>query len=102
MIRDNVVGGPALVFHRHAKVGETKIFHNGDVGPSDNDLFVKSIMGFDANALYLWAFAKKKCLLEIFNYFRLMTVSGTTNPVRDGAEMLYAGSDKWNWKPSSL
>ena len=27
MIRDNVVGGPAIVFHRHVKVIETKIAH---------------------------------------------------------------------------
>ena len=63
LIRDNVVGGPAIVFHRHAKVGETQISHQIDpvtdlpvieAGQST----VRSIVGYDANALYLWAFAQ--------------------------------------------
>ena len=42
-VRDNVVGGPSIVFSRYEKVNETSI----------DDVKVKSIVGYDANALYL-------------------------------------------------
>lgn len=47
-IQAGIVGGPSLVFHRYHKVGETCIR-----GMSENTC--KSIIGFDSNALYLYA-----------------------------------------------
>ena len=44
-VRNNIVGGPSIVFSRYEKVNETAI----------NDEIVKSIVGYDANALYLSA-----------------------------------------------
>lgn len=48
MLRDNVVGGPSIIFcHNHEK-GKTRI-------RSDDGKICGGILGFDANALYLWA-----------------------------------------------
>ncbi|XP_025085055.1 uncharacterized protein LOC112558684 isoform X2 [Pomacea canaliculata] len=48
LLRDNITGGPSIIFHRHHEKSHTFI---------RNDLSkpVQSIEGFDANALYLWA-----------------------------------------------
>lgn len=49
-VKASMVGGPSIVYCRHAKVGETKIkpHRYGDEAKT-----VKSIVGFDANSLYL-------------------------------------------------
>ena len=47
LVKDNIVGGPAIIFHRYHEKGITKI-RGGE------ELFRK-IEGYDANALYLWA-----------------------------------------------
>ena len=44
-VRNNIVGGPSIVFSRYEKTNETAI----------NDEKVKSIVGYDANALFLSA-----------------------------------------------
>ena len=49
-IKTNIVGGPSIVFTRFHKAGETKIR-----GIST----CQSIVGLDANALYLWAFGEE-------------------------------------------
>lgn len=48
--KKNIVGGPAIVFHRYHKSGETKIRGNKTC---------EKIIGFDANALYLWSIAQE-------------------------------------------
>ena len=50
MIRDNIVGGPSIIFHRYHEKNKTRI-RGGKM--------VKSLKGFDANALYLWALMEK-------------------------------------------
>ena len=45
MLRENICGGPSIIFKRYAEKGITKI-RNGDK-------FVQKIFGMDANALYL-------------------------------------------------
>ncbi|EGZ17311.1 hypothetical protein PHYSODRAFT_500456 [Phytophthora sojae] len=45
-IKANIAGGPSIIFNRYAKRNETKI-RGGKV--------CKKIIGYDANALYLWA-----------------------------------------------
>ena len=46
LVKDNIVGGPAIIFHRYHEKDITKI--------RDGEL-CRSIVGYDANALYLWA-----------------------------------------------
>ena len=46
IIKYNIVGGPAIIFRRYHEKNVTKI-RNGEL--------CKSIVGYDTNALYLWA-----------------------------------------------
>ena len=46
LVKDNIVGGPAIIFHRYHEKDITKI--------RDGEL-CRSIVGYDANDLYLWA-----------------------------------------------
>ncbi|GMF42275.1 unnamed protein product [Phytophthora lilii] len=45
-MKANIAGGPSIIFNRYAKRNETKI-RGGKA--------CKKIIGYDANALYLWA-----------------------------------------------
>ena len=47
LVKDNIVGGPAIIFHRYHEKNVTRI--RGGSEPC------RSIVGYDANALYLWA-----------------------------------------------
>ena len=46
LVKDNIVGGPAIIFHR---------YHEKDVTKIHGEETCRSIVGYDANALYLWA-----------------------------------------------
>ena len=46
LVKDNIVGGPAIIFHIYHETGVTKL-RGGEP--------CRSIVGYDANALYLWA-----------------------------------------------
>ncbi|KAJ8314770.1 hypothetical protein KUTeg_006920 [Tegillarca granosa] len=46
MFKNNIVGGPSIIFSRHQEAGKTQI-RGGKL--------CQKIIGFDANALYLWA-----------------------------------------------
>ena len=46
LVKDNIVGGPAIIFHRYHEKNVTKI-RAGET--------CRSVVGYDANALYLWA-----------------------------------------------
>ena len=50
--KDNLVGGPAIIFHRHAEKGQTKICQS-QYGQAARP--VQRVVSYDANALYLWA-----------------------------------------------
>ena len=45
-VKDNIVGGPAIIFHR---------YHEKDITKIRGEEPCRSIVGYDANALYLWA-----------------------------------------------
>ncbi|KAJ8310174.1 hypothetical protein KUTeg_012039 [Tegillarca granosa] len=45
-IKNGIVGGPSIIFKRHAKKGITRIC---------GGKLCQSVVGYDANALYLWA-----------------------------------------------
>ena len=47
LVKDNIVGGPPIIFHRYHEKNVTRI--RGGSEPC------RSIVGYDANALYLWA-----------------------------------------------
>ena len=47
LVKDNIVGGPAIIYHRYHEKDVTKIRGGGET--------CRSIVGYDANALYLWA-----------------------------------------------
>lgn len=51
-LRQDIIGGPSIKFTRHHKSDETKI-PNGEYTD-------KKIIGFDCNALYLWAIEQEQ------------------------------------------
>ena len=52
LIKDNKTGGPSIIFHRYHEAGETKI---REVEKGQDAKLCEEIVGYDANALYLWA-----------------------------------------------
>ena len=51
LFRDNMVGGPAIIFKRYAEADKTCLRNNPDK-------LCQNIVGYDANALYLWALSQ--------------------------------------------
>ncbi|GFO27004.1 hypothetical protein PoB_005350900 [Plakobranchus ocellatus] len=51
-LRKQIVGGPSIVFHRYHEKGITKL--RGESGKA-----VQSLVGYDANSLYLWAISQE-------------------------------------------
>ena len=47
LVKDNIVGGPAIIFHRYHEKRVTRI--------RGGEELCRAIVGYDANALYLWA-----------------------------------------------
>ena len=52
LIKDNNTGGPSIIFHRYQEAGKTKI-REAEKGQAAK--LCEKIVGYDANALYLWA-----------------------------------------------
>ncbi len=52
--KDNLVGGASIVFTRHHKAGETSI--------RGGEERCRKVVGYDANALYLWALGENMCV----------------------------------------
>ena len=52
LVKDHIVGGPSLVFHRYHEKGVTKI-RQSDYGNASR--LCQAVVGYDANALYLWS-----------------------------------------------
>ena len=46
LVKDNIVGGPAIIFHRYHEKDVTKIRGGSEL--------CRKIVGYDANSLYLW------------------------------------------------
>ena len=49
LLKRNIVGGPSIIFHRFHEVDKTRI-RGGKI--------CKNVVGYDANALYLWAISE--------------------------------------------
>ena len=47
LVKDNIVGGPAIIFHRYHEKNVTRIRGGSEL--------CCNVVGYDANALYLWA-----------------------------------------------
>ena len=52
LIKDNNTGGPSIIFHRYHEAGKTKL-REAEKGEAAK--LCQKIVGYDANALYLWA-----------------------------------------------
>ena len=52
LVKDNIVGGPSIIFHRYHEKGVTTLRQN-EYGEAVRPC--RSIVGYDANALYLYA-----------------------------------------------
>lgn len=57
MCKQNMVGGPSIVFHRYHEAGKTKL-REREMGESAKTC--KFIQGFDANALYVWCLGQEQ------------------------------------------
>ena len=56
LFRNNICGGPSIVFHRHHTAGKTKL---REIEYGEDAKTCQKIVGFDANSLYLWAIAQE-------------------------------------------
>ena len=50
LLKDSIVGGPSIIFNRYHEANKTYIRNLKKI--------CKKIIGYDANALYLWAIAQ--------------------------------------------
>lgn len=78
-IKNSLIGGPSIQFHRHHEVGQTYI---------RNDLSkpCRKIVGFDANALYLWAIDQE---MPTGAFIRRRLEDGFKPQKRDKYTMMY-------------
>ena len=71
ILRENIVGGPSIIFHRYQERGVTKI---------KGEHLYEKVIGYDANSLYLWCLAQKmptgyNSVLEKNNFTRRIRYS---------------------------
>ena len=52
LVKDNICGGPSIIFHRYHEKGITTLRRNEYAEAARS---CRSIVGYDANALYLWS-----------------------------------------------
>ncbi len=76
LVRQQIVGGPSLVFSRHEKVGESIV----------GNCLVQSTVGYDANALYLYAIGVNIPTGPFTTYTR--TEKGLLQPTRHTLQVL--------------
>ena len=55
LVRENMVGGPSIIFHRYHEAEKTRLRENVY---GEEAKICKAVVGYDANALYLW------CLMQ--------------------------------------
>ena len=90
-VKQNIVGGPSIIFKRHHKTNETFIRNNADK-------ICKNILGYDTNALYLWALSQElpttaySTILGDGNY-----LISDSNNVKINHKLNYNGKEKCDW-----
>jgi hypothetical protein len=57
MLKGGIVGGPSIIFKRLAEAYKSYI--RAGLTLHDADKLCKKIIGYDANALYLWVLVKR-------------------------------------------
>lgn len=72
-VKTSIVSAPSIIFNRYAKTGENLILNNPEK-PCQN------IIGYDANALYLWALDES---MPTGPYIRRRADTGFREEVRD-------------------
>ncbi|KAL9973270.1 hypothetical protein ACROYT_G019700 [Oculina patagonica] len=55
LFKKNMVGGPSIIVHRYHEAGKTKIREVEMTAQGKEAKMCQKIVGYDANALYLWA-----------------------------------------------
>ena len=55
LFKKNMVGGPSIIFHRYHEKNKTKIREVEMTAQGKEPKMCQKIVGYDANALYLWA-----------------------------------------------
>ena len=55
LFKKNMVGGPSIIFHRYHEKDKTKIREKEMTDQGKEPTTCQKIVGYDANALYLWA-----------------------------------------------
>lgn len=55
LFKTNMVGGPSIIFHRYHEKGKTRIREREMLNMGREPNLCHKVVGFDANALYLWA-----------------------------------------------
>ena len=55
LFKKNMVGGPSIIFHRYHEEDKTKIRDREITDQGKEPKMCQKIVGYDANALYLWA-----------------------------------------------
>ena len=59
LYKNDMVGGPAIIFHHHAEKDKTKI-RETQYGEAARP--VQKVIGYDANALYLWSLSQRETI----------------------------------------
>ena len=89
-INRNIVGGPSIIFSRFHKRDDTFIRNNENVP-------CKSIIGFDANALYLWAFDQT---MPAGGFIRRKRINGFKPEKNDAYESMFHWMNWLNFSKS--
>ena len=55
LFRDNMVGGPSIIFHRYHEKGKTFLREVEMKATGRDPKLCQGVVGYDANALYLWS-----------------------------------------------
>lgn len=79
-IKQNIIGGPSIIFKRHHEVGKTRIRGNPRKPCG-------KIIGFDANALYLHCIGKE---MPVGSFVRRLVVDGFKPRKRDRYTLAFA------------
>lgn len=88
-VKNDIIGGPSIIFTRHHKVGDTTI-REGKL--------CANIIGFDANALYLWCLGSPMTV----GAFRKRDDKNFRPERRDRWLMMYDWLDWWNRRKEGL
>jgi hypothetical protein len=86
LIMNNIVGGPSIIFNRFHKKNETFIRNN-------ENFPCKTIIGYDANSLYLWAINQK---MPTGGYIRRMHSNNFTPKKNTKYEVMFYWMDWLN------